>query len=39
MATEINLNAITADANGEGRKYQFVTDFDPMRRKLQVISN
>ncbi|KAK4103815.1 AB-hydrolase YheT [Parathielavia hyrcaniae] len=39
MATEINLDAVTRSAYEAGRKYQFVTDFDPMRRKLQVISN
>ena len=39
MATEIDLDAITPNANGEAVKTQFVTDFDPVRRKLQVISS
>ncbi|KAK4127932.1 AB-hydrolase YheT [Parathielavia appendiculata] len=39
MTTEIDLDSITPNANGAGRKYQFVTNFDPMRRKLQVIDN
>lgn len=39
MATEIDLDSITPNANGEALKTQFVTEFDPVRRKLQVISN
>jgi hypothetical protein len=39
MATEIDLDAITPNADGEAVKTQFVTDFDPVRRKLQVISS
>ncbi|KAK4156304.1 Alpha/Beta hydrolase protein [Chaetomidium leptoderma] len=39
MATEINLDAITPTANGEAPKTQFVTEFDPVRRKLQVLDN
>ncbi|KAK4032731.1 Alpha/Beta hydrolase protein [Parachaetomium inaequale] len=39
MATEINLDAIIPNANGAKPETQFVTEFDPVRRKLQIISN
>ncbi|KAL2136798.1 hypothetical protein VTI74DRAFT_1450 [Chaetomium olivicolor] len=39
MATNIDLDAITLNANGQAMKTQFVTEFDPMRRKLQVLHN
>jgi len=38
MVTDIDLDAITPDAGGDARKTQFVTEFNPVRRKLQVIS-
>ncbi|KAK3902604.1 Alpha/Beta hydrolase protein [Staphylotrichum tortipilum] len=37
MATEINLDAIKPTANGSPHKTQFVTEFDPVRRKLKVL--
>jgi predicted alpha/beta-fold hydrolase len=39
MVTEIDLDAIKPDANGAQVETQFVTEFDPVRRKLQVINN
>ncbi|KAL2179213.1 Alpha/Beta hydrolase protein [Thermothelomyces heterothallicus CBS 202.75] len=39
MVTEINLDAITPDANGTKLETQFVTEFDPVRRKLQILNN
>ncbi|KAK4246298.1 Alpha/Beta hydrolase protein [Corynascus novoguineensis] len=36
MVTEINLSAITPDANRTKLETQFVTEFDPVRRKLQI---
>jgi hypothetical protein len=39
MATEINLDAITPNANGAKTEAQLVTEFDPVRRKLQILSN
>jgi len=39
MATEINLDAITPNADGVGLKTQFVTEFDPVRRKLRVLDS
>ncbi|KAL2160572.1 hypothetical protein VTH06DRAFT_1260 [Thermothelomyces fergusii] len=39
MVTEINLDAITPDANGTKLDTQFVTEFNPMRRKLQILNN
>ncbi|KAL2197323.1 Alpha/Beta hydrolase protein [Corynascus similis CBS 632.67] len=39
MVTEINLDAITPDANGTKLETQFVTEFDPVRRKLQIRDN
>ncbi|KAH6854286.1 Alpha/Beta hydrolase protein [Chaetomium sp. MPI-CAGE-AT-0009] len=39
MVTEINLDDIKPNANGAKPETQFVTEFDPVRRKLQVISN
>ncbi len=38
MVNEINLDAIIPNANGHALKTQFVTDFDPVRRKLQVLN-
>lgn len=37
MATEIDLDAITPNADGAALKTQFVTEFDPVRRKLRVL--
>lgn len=37
MVSEINLDSITPDSNGEVPKAQFATDFAPMRRKLQIL--
>jgi hypothetical protein len=37
MASEINLDAIASNANGEASKIQFSTSFEPMRRKLQIL--
>ncbi len=39
MVNEINLDAITPNANGDALKTQFVTDFNPVRRKLQVLDS
>jgi hypothetical protein len=39
MVNEINLDAITPSANGHALKTQFVTEFDPVRRKLQVLGS
>ena len=39
MVTEINLDAINPNANGAKSETQFVTEFDPVRRKLQVLNN
>ncbi|SPQ21951.1 89b5dc8d-18be-4aca-8569-8b15292d1f69 [Thermothielavioides terrestris] len=38
MATEINLDAISPSPNGKAPESQFATDFDPMRRKLRILS-
>ncbi len=37
MANEINLEAITPTAHEKPHRTQFVTEFDPVRRKLKVI--
>ena len=37
MANEINLDAITPTANEKPHRTQFVTEFDPVRRKLKVL--
>jgi hypothetical protein len=39
MATEINLDAITPKANVNQTQAQFKTDFNPIRRKLQILSD
>ncbi|KAK4242489.1 Alpha/Beta hydrolase protein [Achaetomium macrosporum] len=39
MATEINLDAVTPNVNGNQTQTQFNTDFNPMRRKLQILSD
>jgi len=39
MATEIDLDAVTPNANGAKNETQFVTEFNPVRRKLQIISD
>ncbi|KAL2148830.1 hypothetical protein VTH82DRAFT_1977 [Thermothelomyces myriococcoides] len=39
MVTEINLDAITPDADGAKHDTQMVTEFNPVRRKLQVLNN
>ena len=39
MVNEINLDAIAQNANGHALKTQFVTEFDPVRRKLQVVDS
>ncbi|KAL2167640.1 hypothetical protein VTG60DRAFT_977 [Thermothelomyces hinnuleus] len=39
MVTEINLDAITPDVNGTKLETQFVTEFNPVRRKLQILNN
>ncbi|AEO62550.1 uncharacterized protein THITE_2106857 [Thermothielavioides terrestris NRRL 8126] len=38
MATEINLDALSPTPNGKAPESQFATDFDPMRRKLRILS-
>ncbi|KXX75280.1 Medium-chain fatty acid ethyl ester synthase/esterase 1 [Madurella mycetomatis] len=37
MVSEVNLDSIKPDSNGEVPKAQFATDFAPMRRKLQIL--
>ncbi|GAB1314089.1 hypothetical protein MFIFM68171_04299 [Madurella fahalii] len=37
MVSEINLDGINPGSNGEVSKTQFVADFAPMRRKLQIL--
>ncbi|KAK3308901.1 Alpha/Beta hydrolase protein [Chaetomium strumarium] len=39
MATEINLDSISPNINGNQTQTQFKTDFNPMRRKLQILSD
>jgi hypothetical protein len=39
MATEIDLDAISSDAGRKTDEAQFVTNFDAMRRKLQILSD
>lgn len=39
MVTEINLDAINPNTDGIKSETQFVTEFDPVRRKLRVLDN
>ena len=37
MASEIDLDAITPNANGKAPESQFASKFEPMRRKMDVL--
>lgn len=39
MVNEIDLDAITPNANGQKAETQFRTEFNPVRRKLRVLDN
>lgn len=39
MVSEIDLDAISPNANDNPSDTQFATDFNPMRRKLQILDN